>query len=351
MSDLSVFNPWQHEAVALRYGTRSGAFIAVAIHSTVQGPATGGTRIWSYASWTDALADALALSRAMTWKATGAGIAAGGGKAVIAIPSGGWRGDEHRDDALRDLADIVNEFGGQFRTGEDVGVGTDELLTLARHTTHVLGLPDRDGTTGEPSTPTAEGVLASIDATLREAFGSSEASGRHFAVIGLGQIGSRVARELALRGASLTVTDLNEDRRLFADEIGARWVQSTEILSVDADVLVPAGLGGVLNASVIDHLRVRAVVGPANNPLSAPGDAQRLHDRGILYAPDFIVNAGGVAYTVLRSEGLTDGEALDRVKEIGGRLTAVFSRANAEGVTPLAAAERTVADLLARTAA
>lgn len=330
---------FDHEHVTTAKGARSGLPMTVALHSSRLGPALGGCRLWNYPSWFDGMADALQLSAAMTMKNAAAGLDAGGGKSVVALRPGEVLSGDRRRAALLDLGDLVEELDGQYRTAEDVGTTEHDMAVVAERTRHVVGLPTHAGGSGEPAGPTALGVYASILTTF-EALGIDSIAGRRVTISGLGQVGSRLARRLAERGAVLTLADVNPARRSVADELGARWVSVDDALTARADVFVPAGIGGVLTSEVIDALDVQAVAGPANNPLAHRDGAQRLGERGILYAPDFVVNAGGVIHLSLTAEG-AGREAIDRrVLGIGDTLRRVFTAARLNGTTPLAEAEQ-----------
>jgi leucine dehydrogenase len=337
----------EHEHVLSVRGDRSGLAITVALHDTTLGPALGGCRLWRYPSRLEAIGDALRLSAAMTMKNALAGLDHGGGKGVIAAPEGPLP-DDRRRAALLDFGDLVAGFGGRFISGEDVGTGVEDMRIVRERTPHLLGLPVDLGGTGDPSAPTARGVYAALRATTAQVFGDPSPTGRRITVIGLGHVGTRLARRLATDGAVLTVTDLDPARRALADELGATWSSPGDALTEPADLLVPAGVGGLLTTEVIDRLRVRAVVGPANNPLADPAGADQLHRRGILYAPDFLVNAGGVVYTGLVAGGATPDRAEAAVDDIGARLSAVYAAAQAAGRTPVAEAEDRAAARLRR---
>lgn len=328
-----------HERVITATGARSGLTMIVALHSSVLGSALGGCRMWQYDTWADAQADALRLSAAMTRKNSVAGLDAGGGKSVIMIPRGTTLDDERRRNALLDLGDTIELLGGAYRTAEDVGTTEHDMVVVRERTEHVVGLPAADGGAGEPADATALGVFSSVAPTLEAAFGSGEISGRSFVISGLGQVGSRLARHLAAAGATLSVTDIAPAKRALADELGATWIAPEDALTTEADVFVPAGLGGVLTAETIPALPFKAVVGPANNPLGTAEDAQLLADRGILYAPDFVVNAGGVIYLEGAGAGVDEAEIERRLAGVGDTVRRVFATATERGITPLAAAE------------
>lgn len=348
MSATLPLPDFRHERVETLTGRRSGLFLAVALHSSVLGPALGGARLWTYPHWSDALGDALRLSAAMTLKNAAAGLNAGGGKAVIALPAGTEMDAGRRRAAFLDLGDAVESFGGLYRTAEDVGSTTEDMLVVSERTEHVVGLPDAVGGSGEPAGPTSLGVYESLRATLERITGSADVAGRRITVSGLGQVGSRLAVRLSAEGAALTVTDVNPLKRDLATQLGADWIAPGEEHLVAADVFVPAGIGGLLTDEVIDTLDARAVCGPANNPLAERSGAERLAARGILYAPDFVVNAGGVIYLDLTAKQIgTRADVMDRVSGIGDTIRRIFDDAEARGVTPLEAAEALAAERLA----
>lgn len=254
---------------------------------------------------------------------------------------------DRRRAAFLDLGDAVEMLGGLYRTAEDVGSTTDDMLVVSERTQHVVGLPSAVGGSGEPAGPTSLGVHASLQAVLERLTGSSDAAGRRIIISGLGQVGGRLASRLAEEGAQLMVTDINPARRAFAEELGATWAEPGTEHQVEADVFVPAGVGGVLTDEVIDALQVKAVCGPANNPLADHSGAEQLAARGILYAPDFVVNAGGVIYLDLEAKQLgTSEEIMARVAGIGDTVRRILDDAEQRGITPLAAAEELAAQRL-----
>lgn len=339
MNANTVMPDFSHERVVVATGDRSGLTITVALHSSVLGSALGGCRVWQYDHWSEATADALRLSAAMTRKNSVAGLNAGGGKSVIMVPRGETLEGERRHGALLDLGDIVEMLGGAYRTAEDVGTTEHDMAVVHERTDHVVGLPAEEGGAGEPAGGTALGVFSSIAPTLEEAFGDGEISGKRFVISGLGQVGSRLARMIAEAGGTLTVTDIAPSKRALAEELGATWIDPEAALTTEGDVFIPAGLGGVLNEKTISSLPVRAVVGPANNPLSRASDADLLAERGIVYAPDFVVNAGGVIHLEGVGTGLTEEQIDARLRGVGDTLRGVYTQSRERGVTPLAAAE------------
>jgi leucine dehydrogenase len=337
----------EHERVAIAVGERSELPVIVAVHSTALGQAVGGCRLWRYRDWRDALEDALRLSEAMTLKCALAGLALGGGKSVIALSPDSELTADRRRAAMLDLGDAVDAFGGSYGVGEDVGTTAEDMLIARERTPYAYCLPESEGGAGEPSAPTADGVCDAIGVTLERAFGSADATGRRVAVIGLGQVGSRVARRLAADGAELVVSDIDDSKRRLADELGAAWTDPDSALCADVDLLVPAALGGILTATSVAALRCTAIAGPANNQLADDGVADALHDRGILWAPDFVVNAGGVIYgSAMEMDGCSREDAIARVGAVAGTLDAVFAATREHAITPLAAARQLAGERL-----
>lgn len=336
----SVFATFDHEQLTVATGTRSGLTIAVALHSTALGPALGGCRLWSYNSRDEAVADALRLSEGMTSKNALAGLSSGGGKAVIALAPGQTLSPEERHAAFLDLGDIVEKLGGLYKTAEDVGTTAADMASVSERTKHVVGLPAGQGGLGDPGAYTARGVHAALQETLRRLTGETSASGRRITIVGLGHVGSALATQLASEGAHLTLSDINTAKKSLADELGAEWVSPETAHTVEADVFMPAGVGGMLTAKVISELNTRAVVGPANNQLAEPSGAEALAAREILYAPDYLVNAGGVIY--LGAEDASIDEKIERIDAIGQTLSEVFDEAQASGITTIEAADRLV---------
>ena len=347
MSHTLPLPDFSHERVEVVTGARSGLFITVALHSSVLGSALGGARLWSYPHWSDALGDALRLSAAMTLKNAAAGLDAGGGKSVIGLPVGETLDADRRRAAFLDLGDAVELMGGAYRTAEDVGSTTDDMLTVSERTEHVVGLPSTVGGSGEPAGPTSLGVYESLRAVISHIWGSDTVENRRVTISGLGQVGGRLAERLAKEGAQLVVTDINPVRRETAERFGATWAEPGTEHLVPTDVFVPAGIGGILTNEVIDALDTRAVCGPANNPLADRSGADRLANRGILYAPDFVVNAGGVIYLDLEAKKIgSHDEIMAKVAGIGDTVRRILRDAEERRVTPLSAAEELAASRL-----
>jgi leucine dehydrogenase len=329
-----------HEELVIRRGRRSGAYTIVAVHSTALGPAVGGCRMWRYVDSAGAARDALRLSRAMTFKNAAAGLSMGGGKGVICADAGAPSAGERRRDMLLDFADTVNALDGRYVTAEDVGTSADDMAVLADATSHVSGLARERGGSGDPSPFTAQGVEAAMRACVERRFGTPDLTGRSVAIVGAGHVGGALARRLAAAGARVTMADIDPGRRALADELGADWLEPTAALRADVDVLAPCALGGVLDQTTLPHLNAPIVCGAANNQLAHDGLADDLAARGILYAPDFVANAGGIINISVELDpgGYDPDEAARRVASIEDTVRTLFEQAERDGASPLAAA-------------
>jgi leucine dehydrogenase len=331
-----------HEELVIRRGTRSGLYTVVAVHSTALGPSLGGCRMWHYASGAEAARDALRLSRAMTLKAAAAGLALGGGKGVICLPPGPHAPDgTARRETLLDFADTVDALEGSYITAEDVGTSARDMVTIAERTAHVAGLPTVHGGSGDPSPYTAQGVEAAMRACCADTFGTRELGDRAVAVVGCGHVGERLARRLAAAGATLVLADVDGAKRELAAELpDATWAEPESAVLADVDVLAPCALGGVLDEHTVPRVRARVVCGAANNQLARDSLAADLAARGVLYAPDFVVNAGGLINVAAELEpgGYEPDRARARVSEIEDVMAAILAEAAAAETTPLAAA-------------
>jgi leucine dehydrogenase len=323
----------------VRRGSRSGLYTIVAVHSTALGPALGGCRMWHYTDTRAAVRDALRLSRAMTYKAAVAGLALGGGKGVIMRPPEPPAG-RHRTSTLLDFADTVDTLQGRYITAEDVGTSSRDMVTISEGTRHVTGLARNRGGSGDPSPSTALGVEAAILASCERAFGTTALAGRTVGVIGLGNVGLRLARLLARRKASLLVTDIDPTKRADAERLGARWMAPEVALSAPCDVLAPCALGGILDHDSVALVQAPVIAGAANNQLADDTIAELLTERGILWAPDFVANGGGIINISVELEpaGYDPSRAKRRVQGIGDTLREVFDAADAAGSSPLGAA-------------
>jgi leucine dehydrogenase len=328
-----------YEEIRTVEGKRSGLVMAIAIHRTVDGRSLGGCRFAPYNSPEDALADVKRLARAMTFKAAVAELRLGGGKGVIAAEPDSPPDAYHRRLALRDFAELVESFDGRYITAQDVGTSEKDIAYMARFTDHLSGRPRSDGGSGDPSRYTAHGVDVAIRASLR-----GPLAGRHVVVVGLGHVGSKLALRLHEAGATLTVSDIDPRRRTLADELGARWLEPHQAMVAEADVLAPCALGGVLDREAVAQLRVAVVAGAANNQLADEGVADLLRERGIVWAPDFVANAGGLIAVADERHGF-DLERVERsIERIGVTLQEIYARAAAAGTNTLIAAQELAAE-------
>jgi leucine dehydrogenase len=257
---------------------------------------------------------------------------------VIMAPDNGWLTPELRRAALLDFGDLVESLMGRYITAEDVGTSSRDMALIATQTSHVAGLARSRGGSGDPSPLTALGVEAAIRATCERVFSDGSLGGRSVCVLGLGHVGSRVAKRCARAGARLIVSDVDARRRSVAEQIGARWVDPDEALRIEVDVVAPCALGGLLDDASVPALRCRAIAGAANNQLAHEGIAEQLQARQILWAPDFVANAGGLINIAAEIGGYDPVAARARVRRIGETLREIFDRSQDSGQTPLAAA-------------
>lgn len=310
----------------------------VAIHSTARGPALGGCRMWTYDDARAAVRDVLRLSRAMTFKAAVAGLPLGGGKGVIMLrPDEAVLTPERREAVLQDFGDTVEMLDGAYLTAEDVGTSERDMEIIASRTKHVTGLATGSG---DPSPWTALGCEVALRVTCERVFGSDDLNGRSVAVIGLGSVGGRLAEMLAKDGAKLLVADVDQSKRELAERIGAEWTDPQTALTAEVDIVAPCALGGVLNDDTVPALRCRAIAGAANNQLADDVHDAALAERGILWAPDFVCNAGGIINisVELEPEGYSPERADKRVRAVGDTLRLIFDTAAQSRITPLQAA-------------
>jgi leucine dehydrogenase len=326
-----------HEGLLVHNGARSGVPIAIAVDSTVRGPALGGCRIWHYERPEDGIEDVRRLAGAMTLKAAAAGLELGGGKGVICLPARSVP-DQQRRALLLDFADAVESLEGSYITAEDVGSGADDMAVISERTSHVVGLPPALGGRGDPSPVTARGLERAIRACCRHRFGTRQLDGIRVCVIGVGHVGGELARRLKASGAELVVSDIDSRRQETAEELGAIWVDPEGATLTKCDVLAPCALGGAVDESNADLLRCQIVCGGANNVLADESLAERLQQRGIVYAPDFIANAGGLIHVYAELRGHEDEAVDELVGSIEDTIEEVLDAAMEARTTPLQAA-------------
>ena len=323
-----------HEQLVLCQDSASGYRGIIAIHSTTLGPALGGTRFWTYASDEDAIVDALRLARGMTYKNAVAGLNLGGGKSVII----GDNKTTDREMLFRAHGRFVESLGGRYITAEDVGTSTADMDFVHMETDYVTGLAGRSG---DPSPVTAHGVFRAIQASAKEKWGSDDLSGKTISLQGCGHVGYYLAKELHDAGAKLIVTDIDAERvKRVVSEFGARGVELDEIYSAEADIFAPCALGAVLNDQTLPQLKVEIVAGAANNQLLEERHGDALEKKGILYAPDYVANAGGVINVYSELAGWTSERAFRKADEIYDTVLRVFHIAKHDKLPTYEAADR-----------
>jgi leucine dehydrogenase len=306
----------------------------IAIHDTTLGPALGGTRFWNYASDEEAVIDALRLAKGMTYKAAVAGLNLGGGKSVMI----GDPRTRRREMLFRAHGRFVESLKGRYITAEDVGTSVDDMDYVHMETEHVTG---RAGTSGDPSPVTAYGVYRGIKAAAKHRFGSDDLEGKTVAVQGVGHVGYYLCQNLAGEGARLVVTDIDRERvERTVREFGAQAVEPDAIYDVEADVYAPSALGATINDKTIPRLKVGIVAGAANNVLAEERHGDVLHEKGILYAPDYVVNAGGLINVYGELNGWTADRAMRKAGEIYDTLVQLFDLSKEEGIPTHSAADR-----------
>lgn len=330
---MSVFEAHDfdgHEQVTFCYDAESGLKAIIAIHNTNLGPSLGGCRFWPYASEKEALKDVLRLSRGMTYKAALADLDLGGGKAVII----GNPETEKTPEKLRAFGRFVERLGGLYITAEDMGTTPQDMGVIFQETRHVVGRNAKEGGSGDPAILTALGVFMAIRACIYYKAGKADLSGVRVAVQGLGHVGADLVRRLSEAGASLVVTDINKAtlQRAVA-QFGAKAVSPESIFSEDVDVFAPCAFGGILNDDTIPRLKCRIVAGSANNQLAEPYHAKLLEKRGILYAPDYLINAGGLINVAYEGPGYNPDVVRKHVEGIYYTLLEIFEAAKAHRMT------------------
>jgi leucine dehydrogenase len=334
MEIFSQLANYDHEQLVYCHEPSSGYRGLIAIHNTTLGPALGGTRYWHYKSEADAVVDALRLSRGMTYKAAVAGLSLGGGKAVVLADHGA----HDREAVFRAHGRFVESLKGRYITAEDVGTSPADMDYIHLETEHVVGL---QGRSGDPSPVTAYGVYRGMKACAKVVFGTDSLAGKTVAVQGCGHVGFHLCRHLNEEGARLVVTDIDSEKvKRVVDEFRARAVGLEEIYSVPAEVFAPCALGATINDVTINKLAVKIVAGGANNQLAEERHGDLLEERGILYAPDFVINAGGLINVNSELEGWSAERAERKAGDIYDTLLRLFALAREEGLPTYRAADR-----------
>jgi leucine dehydrogenase len=345
--------PWaypdfdEHEIVHFVDEPESGLRAIIAIHSTHLGPAAGGARFWHYEDPSEALTDALRLSRGMSYKNAMAGLPLGGGKSVLLASP-----ERHKSpELLAAFGRAVDRLCGRYITAEDVGMSVTDMVEVSRQTKFVAGLPnDGKDVGGDPGPHTSLGVFLGIKAAVKRALGKDSVEGLHIALQGAGSVASGVAMHASAEGARLSIADVDEQKaRKLADAAGGTVVSADEVLFLDADVVSPCALGAILTEESIAKLNTPVVAGGANNQLATAADGARIHERGILYAPDYVINAGGIINVC--TEYLGDGDASlvrERIQGIPTRLEQIWSESAESGRDPAAVADAMAQRLIGR---
>lgn len=336
-----------HEDLHFVWNEECGLKAIIAVHSTHLGPAAGGCRFWHYADPAQGLTDALRLSRGMSYKNAMAGLPLGGGKAVIIA-------DEKRTktpEMLHCFGKAVDHLCGRYVTAEDVGMSVADMIEIRRQTPFVAGLPVEGGDVGgDPGPHTSLGVFLGLKAAVRRALGKDSVNGLHIALQGAGSVATGVAVHAAAEGARLSIADVDAAKaQKLADATGGKVISTDEILGIEADVLSPCALGAILDEQTIAALRVPVVAGGANNQLAEKEDGWRLHERGILYAPDYVINAGGIINVC--TEYLRDGDASlvrKRIEGIPDRLEQIWAESAQSGRDPASVADAMAQRLIGR---
>lgn len=348
-----MITPWgfedfdAHEDLHFVWNEECGLKAIIAVHSTHLGPAAGGCRFWHYADPAQGLTDALRLSRGMSYKNAMAGLPLGGGKAVIIA-------DENRTkspEMLHCFGKAVDHLCGRYVTAEDVGMSVVDMIEIRRQTPFVAGLPVEGGDVGgDPGPHTSLGVFLGLKAAVRRGLGKDSVNGLHIALQGAGSVATGVAVHAAAEGAKLSIADVDAAKaQKLADATGGKVVGTDEILGLEADVLSPCALGAILDEQTIAALRVPVVAGGANNQLAEKEDGPRLHARGILYAPDYVINAGGIINVC--TEYLRDGDASlvrKRIEGIPDRLEQIWAESAESGRDPASVADAMAQRLIGR---
>ena len=334
---FETLSQYGHEQVVFCHNKDAGLKAIIAIHNTVLGPALGGLRMWPYRTEQEALNDVLRLSRGMTYKAAVAGLNLGGGKGVII-------GDPSHDKSealFRAFGRFVNSLGGRYITAEDVGIDVNDMEYVFRETEFVSGVHQVFGGSGDPSPFTAAGTMQGISVSLQQRYGNEEVGNYSYAIQGVGHVGYHLAKLLRETGAKVFVTDINQRNvQRVVDEFGCEAVGLDEIYEVDADVYCPCALGGTVNKETIPRFKFKIICGAANNQLATEECGDEVEKRGILYAPDYAVNAGGLMNVSIELEGYNSERAMRMMRTIYYNVGTIFKIAKRDGIPTWKAADR-----------
>ncbi|WP_064091598.1 branched-chain amino acid dehydrogenase [Rossellomorea aquimaris] len=337
MKIFSYMEQYDYEQLVFCQDEESGLKAIIAIHDTTLGPALGGTRMWTYESEDAAIEDALRLARGMTYKNAAAGLNLGGGKTVII-------GDPRKDkneEMFRAFGRYIQGLNGRYITAEDVGTTVADMDLIHEETDYVTGISPAFGSSGNPSPVTAYGVYRGIKAAAKEAFGTDSLEGKTIAVQGIGNVAYNMCRHLHEEGAKLIVTDINKEAvQRAVDEFGAKAVDINEIYSVDCDIFAPCALGAIINDETIPQLKAKVIAGAANNQLKETRHGDAIHEMGIVYAPDYVINAGGVINVADELYGYNSERAMKKVEQVYNNVERVIEIAKRDKVPTYVAADR-----------
>ena len=345
MEIFKYLEKYDYEQLLFCQDKQSGLKAIIAIHDTTLGPALGGTRMWTYASEEEAIEDALRLSRGMTYKNAAAGLNLGGGKTVII-------GDPRKDkneEMFRAFGRYIQGLNGRYITAEDVGTTVEDMDLIHEETDFVTGISPAFGSSGNPSPVTAYGVYRGMKAAAKEAFGTDSLEGKVVAVQGVGNVSYNLCRHLHEEGAKLIVTDINKESVARAVEsFGATAVNPDEIYGVDCDIYAPCALGAVINDQTINQIRAKVIAGAANNQLKESVHGDQIHEKGIIYAPDYVINAGGVINVADELLGYNRERALKKVETVYDTIERVIEIAKRDQIPTYKAADRMAEERIAR---
>lgn len=329
---------YNHEQVVFCNDEHTGLKAIIAIHDTTLGPALGGTRMWQYKTEAEALNDVLRLSRGMTYKAAISGLNLGGGKAVII-------GDAKKDKSeafMRRYGKFIQNLGGKYITAEDVGTSTKDMEYILMETKSVTGIPESLGGSGDPSPVTAYGVYMGMKACAQETYGSDSLAGKKVAVQGIGNVGENLVRLLREEGATVFISDINEERLSYVSQrYEAKVVSNTEIYDLDMDIYAPCALGATVNSDTLKRLKCAIISGAANNQLADENvHGKLLMEKGMLYAPDFLINAGGLINVYSELQGYNKKRAMQKTEHIYEVTREIIKKSKAENIPTYIAANR-----------
>lgn len=345
MEIIKYMETYDYEQLVICQDKTTGLKAFIAIHDTTLGPALGGTRMWTYNSEEEAIEDALRLARGMTYKNAAAGLNLGGGKAVI---MGNPKTDKN-DELFRAFGRFIEGLNGRYITAEDVGTTEADMDLIHLETDYVTGVSAEFGSSGNPSPVTALGVYVGMKAAAKEAFGDDSLKGKTIAVQGVGNVAYTMCEYLHEEGAKLIVTDINEEAvQRAVDNFGATAVGINEIYGVDADIFSPCALGAVINDETIPQLKAKVIAGSANNQLKNPEHGDKIHEMGLVYAPDYVINSGGVINVADELDGYNRERALKKVNTIYDTIEKIFAISKRDNIPSYVAADRLAEERIER---